>query len=266
MSAWWALGLSLCVLLATPTGAAVANMRLINPDIWSTNRFVLASNYPQLQFVQNTLPRSGVQPEQTVAQPLTLIQPENVNQLFPVYEQDDVQLLAANGLLPQNGFVFPSQPLGQRTFIVANTPNQALSSIPSVAETVEEKEISANSNSSPTTSSKGTAIIGGPTDGVIGADGQILGSTQDTAVVDSAGQLGPTLFKAPVAYSNEAILSYQPQPIFSTQQGLQYPYSNYQIPDQATTIQIAVDQYGQPILGQTMQGTQLVDASYPASV
>ncbi|CAH8438107.1 unnamed protein product [Dicrocoelium dendriticum] len=101
------------------------------------------------------------------------------------------------------------------------------------------------------TSTSGTSIIGSPADGVIGSDGQVLGSVQDTAAVESAGNLGPTLLQAqvPMPYLSGPQIYSSGQVAFAP--GMRYPQSY--VMDKGVTYRVSMDQYGQPLFTQITQ-------------
>ncbi|GAA50459.1 hypothetical protein CLF_104567 [Clonorchis sinensis] len=222
-------------LLIFPASAGVAGVRVATPNVWANNPYVVSSNYPQLSLMQTSLPNEKQgQMDQLSLQRLAQLQSATGGQqLTPMYGTTGSAFVASTGYLPQAAYILGSQPTGQGTYMVASDSNPSLLSLTTSNGATSGNEVISSSNTKATSATSGTAVVGSPTDGVIGADGQILGSTQDTAVVESAGQLGPTVVRAdiPVTYQQDSLIPYQSQQLLYAQ-GRRL---------------LGVDEYGRPV-------------------
>ncbi|KER20496.1 hypothetical protein T265_15304, partial [Opisthorchis viverrini] len=217
----WSVLALCCITVIFPASAGVAGVRVAAPNVWANNPYVVSSNYPQLSLMQTSLSNEKQgQMDQLSLQRLAQLQSATGGQqLTPMYASTGSAFVAPAGYLPQAAYILGSQPTGQGTYMVASDSNPSLLSVSTSNGATSGNEVISSSNTKATSATSGTAVVGSPTDGVIGADGQILGSTQDTAVVESAGQLGPTVVRAdiPVTYQQDSLIPYQSQQLLYTQ-------------------------------------------------
>ncbi|CAH8871467.1 unnamed protein product [Trichobilharzia szidati] len=223
--------------------AIASNARSYNP--WSAGS-ILPVSYPDSE-IQQYSPTG--QNQQTVF-PLTS-QTDLIDQYSLLRLSLPVQQLFLQSLMNPNFYNQQQQPFmfnpptlpSQTTILYPDDQKLPSAALSGVSE--DEIEIPPGINVlNPQYSD--ASIVGGPDDGVIGIDGGIVGSPQDIAVVESAGQMLKTGDTPQTEYAYPGTVPVNPRLYSSLTNTFQYPFQS---------MPFAEDQYGQPPYRQVSRKT-----------
>ncbi|KAK4476202.1 hypothetical protein MN116_001414 [Schistosoma mekongi] len=224
--------------------AVVSSRQVYSPTTWG------GGMYPVAYGASERTPYSMTEQDQQMSLPTPKTKYVNRYQIlqpnvpsYSLYVQPTM-----NRDLKQPGYLVGQQSLpGQATTVYSR--DQQIQAATANAGTDDEVEITPRTTARDSQYSD-SSVVGSPDDGVIGNNGGILGSPQDLAVVESAGQPVYTgdMRQNQYLYSNTVPLDRRLyNPSFNS---LQYQFDKHM-----NTMQFGMNQYEQPLYGQVSTGT-----------
>ncbi|TPP67891.1 hypothetical protein FGIG_05074 [Fasciola gigantica] len=225
-------------------GAVASGLRFIDPNNFDNQQIVIAKSIPDYSFGVQTAGQALLPPDQ--AQVIRFVQQPVVS------SQTMARFINPNDFVFPQTSAYPTQISRQPSMALGTSPKQSLMPTAATMVSADVDEVSPMSGTSMISPASPAAIIGSPNDGVIGPNGQILGSAHDTAVVDTAGQFGANLLQgkmstdltpeAPVQYTQDQVLPGQ-QLLYPPQE---QPYAG---------LRLVYDTAGRPFLIQIPPGS-----------
>ncbi|CAI2734747.1 unnamed protein product [Schistosoma spindalis] len=224
--------------------AVASNSRTFNSNSWRGSTYLVS--YPVSEHSPYAMARQDQQtnlpgPKTKYINRYSTFQ-SNVPS-YPLFVQP-----AMNPDPKQPSYLVEQQPVQSRTTIAYSSDQQIQ---PTATNTVSDDEMEITPRTiAQNPQYSDSSIVGAPDDGVIGSNGGILGSPQDVAVVESAGQSlysgdtrqNPYLYPSPVP----------PDPRFYSSP-MNPP--RYQLDKRINTAYYGIGQYEQPLYSQVPRGT-----------
>ncbi|KAA0186956.1 hypothetical protein FBUS_07243 [Fasciolopsis buskii] len=226
-----------CVRLTT--GAVASGLRFVDPNSFENQQNLLTKSIPEFSLAmqtpgQNLIPSDQSPMVQLVQQPVAAA-------------QTMARFINPNDFLLSQTPAFPVQMTGHPALALGTNQVQSIMPTAATMSPADVDEVSSVTGINMVPSSSAT-IVGSPNDGVLGPDGQILGSAHDTAVVDAAGQISANLLQGKLSndFRQNAAVGYAQGQLFPNPHILT-PYSQIQ-GQQYPGVQIAYDAAGRPFL------------------
>ncbi|KAH8864758.1 hypothetical protein KSF78_0003040 [Schistosoma japonicum] len=223
--------------------AVVSSRHVYSPTTWG------GSMYPVPYGASERIPYSMTEQDQQMSVPTPKTKYVNRYQILQSNEPSYSLFVqpTMNPDLKQPGYLVGQQSLPGQATTAYSRDHQIQAATANAG--VDEVEIAPRTTAQNSQYSD-SSVVGSPDDGVIGSNGGILGSPQDVAVVESAGQ--------PVYTSDMRQNQYLYPNTVPLDRRLYNPSTNplqYQLDNRMNTMQFEMSQYEQPLYGQVSTGT-----------